>query len=422
MANTFPTSASAASMVVKLMTMHLWEALVMARTVNRQVATLVTGNYRTGGAVTIKKPIESRTNSGAVISTVDDVYQRSFSMDCTTRANSNFQLTSEQLTYDILTSEVSEEILKPKARALAHDIEVALLDLYKKVPNQVGTPGTTPNSTKSIREARARMTYMGVPQEDCSCILDPDAVTEIGENIKSLLHTGMVEKAVQGVPIKGKLSIPIAGFDCYESPNVRRHTVGSAEDDTLLVKTTVTTEDTTIDIKGGTSTNELLEGDIWVVDTVKAVNPSDGTAYTFDRQFVTREDDTVDGSTNMDAHTCIPGTAPYNMRTAGGDVDKDPYQNMNAVPAANDAITVAGTANTSYAINLAYHRNAIALATLPLAMPNTASFKARKDFEGISIRIVADYNILTDVEIYRCDILFGVEMLEPMGACRIIGA
>ncbi len=339
MANTFATS----TVVVKLMTMHLWEALVMARTVNRQVGSLVTGNYRTGGSVKIKKPIESRVNTGATITTVDDVYQRSITMTCTTRKNTNFQLTAEQLTYQMLTTEVSEEIIKPKMRALAHAIESDLLDLYKKIPNQVGTPGTTPSSTKVIRQARERMTFMGAPQEDCHCVLDPSAVTEIGENMKSLLHAPMVEEAVQGTPINGQLKVPIAGMKCYESVNVKRHTVGTAQGDTLLIKTNSSEEDTTIDIKGGTSGNTLLEGDIWTVGATgqcMACNPSDGTAYTFQRQFVTRADDTVDASTNMDAHTCIPGTDPYKIRGSGA--TQLEYQNMagssgDGLPDADDA-------------------------------------------------------------------------------------
>jgi len=412
MANTFATS----SIVIKLATMHLWNHLVAAKCVNRQIAKEFTGNYRTGGTVTIKKPIESRVNDGAEITTVDDVYQRTITMSATVRKNTNFQLTSQQLTYEMLTGEVSEEIIKPKMAALANEIDRYILSTaYKKCPNQVGTPGSTPSSTKVLRQARERLTYHGVPEEDCYAILDPAAVTEISENMKTLLHQGIVQAAVEGTPQKGKLAVTLAGFECYESANVPRHTTGSQAGVSGATKNGASSEgDTTLALTGLGSSNTIKEGDILTLGSVYAVNPQTGAAYPFLRQWVCRADATA-SSGAIAALQVIPGTSPYNIRATG------PYQNVSALPANNAAVTVAGSASTIYPVSLAFHKNAIALATVPLHMPSTAGFKAQQDFEGISIRVVADFDIKTDVEIYRFDVLFGVEVLEPFAICRIIG-
>jgi len=363
MPNTFATTAGASALVVKMITMNLWEALVLGRCVNRQVGKHVENNYRTGGSIVVKKPIVFRASSTATITTVQDVYQRTHTITTTSRARTDFQLTSQQLTLDLLKGEVNEEILKPAGRALAVELEKQLAALYKKIPNQVGTPGTAPDD-KTVRQARERLTYLGCPAQDCHCVLDPAAVTEIGQNIQGIFHQPMVGQVVSQTAIDGQLPIKLHGFACYESIHAPRHTVGTAAAASVQVKTTVTTEDTTIDLSNMSSGNELKEGDIWYCASRYAVNPSDGTAYTFERQFVTREDDTANASGNMDGHTCIPGTAPYNIRTAGGTADKDPYQNISSVPTAGDAVTVAGTAGTAYGISLAFHRDALCLATV----------------------------------------------------------
>lgn len=418
MANTFATTSG---LVVKLITMNLWEALVAGRCVNRQVGQFVKEGYRTAGSIVVKKPIVFRASTTATITTVQDVYQRSHTITTTSRARTDFQLTGQQMTLNMLKGEVNEEILKPAGRALAVAIESAIMSLYAKIPNQVGTPGTAPDD-KTVRQARERLTYLGCPVNDCHCILDPAAVTEIGQNIQAIFHQPMVGAMVQQAPIDGELPIKLHGFKCYESIYLKRHTVGTAQGDTLLVKTTGTTEDTTIAIKGGTSANIMEAGDIFTCADSYAVNPEDGTAYTFLRQFVAMSDGTVDASTNIDAQACVPGTAPYNIRTAAGDADKDPYQNISLVPTQDKAVTVAGTAGTAYGISLAFHRNALCLATIELEKQEMAPFCENMTFEGISVQVSADYDVKNHLTIWRADVLYGVDVLEPMGACRIIGS
>lgn len=428
MANTFALS----TVVIKMATMHLWNHLVAAKCVHRQVAKEFTGNYRTGGTVTIKKPLEFRAHSGATITTVDSLYQRSFTMAATTRYNTNFFLTSAQLTYEMLVGEVSEEIIKPAMAALANQIDKDVLLAYKKIPNQVGTPGTTPSNTLVLRQARERLTYLGVPEEDCYCILDPQAVTGIQENVKTLLHQPMVQTAVQSTPQKGKLAFPIAGFECYESANAPTHTTGSQAGVAGATKNGASSdEDTTLALTGLGATNTIAEGDIFTLgvagaNPVYAVRPMDGTTLPFLRQFVAGGSPSS-GVTGLaaggalSAQIAIPGTAPYNIRSGTAAQEKLPYQNVASLPANTAALTIAGAASTGYPISLAFHRNAIALATVPIHMPSTAPFKAQQEFEGISIRVVADFDVKNDLEIYRFDILYGVEVLEPQAACRIIG-
>ena len=77
-----------------------------------------------------------------------------------------------------------------------------------------------------------------------------------------------------------------------------------------------------------------------------------------------------------------------------------------------------GTGGTSYKQNLAFHKNAITLAMAPLDLPQDGATASRESFGGISIRAVRQYDITNDQTIYRFDILFGVDALNPDFAVR----
>ncbi len=50
-----------------------------------------------------------------------------------------------------------------------------------------------------------------------------------------------------------------------------------------------------------------------------------------------------------------------------------------------------------------------------------ASFRDRLTRNGLSVRVVKDYDITNDVEIIRLDILYGVKAIYPDLACRLTG-
>src|SRR5581483_12247432 len=69
-------------------------------------------------------------------------------------------------------------------------------------------------------------------------------------------------------------------------------------------------------------------------------------------------------------------------------------QNVSNAPADNAALTFAGTASTAYGISMAYHQDAFTFATADLVKPNGVDFAATEVFDGISMRIVRNYDIV----------------------------
>ena len=98
-----------------------------------------------------------------------------------------------------------------------------------------------------------------------------------------------------------------------------------------------------------------------------------------------------------------------------------PYKTVDTVPAEEAVVTLVGTQGEPYPQNLAFHKNAFALVTVPLEMP-AGVWGARETHNGLSIRVVKDYDIEKDSEIIRMDILYGVKTLYPELAARIWGA
>jgi hypothetical protein len=85
------------------------------------------------------------------------------------------------------------------------------------------------------------------------------------------------------------------------------------------------------------------------------------------------------------------------------------------------AITGVGTNSTAYTQNLLFHRNAFALAMVPMEKPAGAVDVARKTYRGLSVRVIPYYDGSNDISNYRLDVLFGVKAIDPRLAVRLSG-
>jgi len=96
-----------------------------------------------------------------------------------------------------------------------------------------------------------------------------------------------------------------------------------------------------------------------------------------------------------------------------------PTEDLSDRATEHPAITFAGTASTDYGQSMVYHEDAFTFATADLVMPQGVDFSAREVFDGISIRIVRQYDINNDKFPCRLDVLYGYKPLRPQLACRL---
>jgi P22 coat protein - gene protein 5 len=387
---------------------HLKNALVMGNNSHRAYKHEFL-NKKTGGSITIPKPVRFRSKSGATLDPVD-LYETSHTLTVATREHVAWDWTSQELTMTI--DQYADRYLKGAAIALANKVDVVGCELYKKVFNMVGTPGSTPNEFADLALAAIRLDDEAVEDDQRKSVLNPLAAWTTAGGLTTLNNQQMVDKAVR----RGFLG-DIAGFATHKDQNIQRHTTGTFTTGSTPVMNGATAEGAVQLVTDGwaNSTAVMMEGDVFTIPAVYAVNPVSGQSTGVLRQFVATADITSDGSGN--ATITI---SPQIYSAAGGETYL-PYQTVDALPADGAAITPVGTEGTIYPQNLCFHKNAFALVTVPLALPDSANWKARHQDAGLSIRIIKFYDGVEDRERVRMDIFFGWDAIYPDMACRLVG-
>jgi hypothetical protein len=84
-------------------------------------------------------------------------------------------------------------------------------------------------------------------------------------------------------------------------------------------------------------------------------------------------------------------------------------------------ITVLGAASTQFPQNLVYHKDAFTMATADLLLPQGVDMASRAVHNGISMRIVRQYDINNDRMPCRVDVLYGYSAIRPQLATRMWG-
>ena len=413
MANTLITP----TIIAKEALMQLENNLVMGNQVHREYKKEFTGGQ--GSSVNIRKPVKFYTSDGAT-RVNQDVEEKNTSITVDQRKHVSWKFSTQDLTLSV--EEYSERYIKPAMITLANTVDKSLFDLYSSVWNSVGTPGTTPASFASVADAAQRLDEMAVGQDNRSMMLNPAAHYAVAGNQLTLDAVGAMGKSAYEDAMVGR----IAKFATFSTQNIANHTVGAhggtplvngaAQNVTYANATGANTQSLVTDGWTAATTGVVKAGDVITIAGVYAVNPVPGegssgkTAMPYLQQFtVTADADS--GAT----------TGPATLTISPAIITSGPYQTVSAAPGDNAAITVVGTASTAYPQNLGFHKNAFALVTVPLEMPDGAAFKARESANGLSVRVVKDYDIDSDDDVIRLDILYGRKSIYPDLAARLWG-
>jgi hypothetical protein len=210
----------------------------------------------------------------------------------------------------------------------------------------------------------------------------------------------------------GMMGMGVLGFEEVNmSQSIKQHTTGSrsATASTLVKTPGVTSEGSaTILLEQGSVSTTINAGDVFTISGCNAVNPQtrESTGSLF--QFVALT--TATASSGTWTVTVAP---MYSANHALATVD--------VLPATGGVVTFVGAASTQYAQNLVYHKDAITFATADLLLPQGVDMAARAVHNGISLRVVRQYDINNDRLPCRIDVLYGFSTIRPQMACRIWG-
>ena len=326
----------------------------------------------------------------------------------------DFGFTSKELTLSI--TELSDRVIKPAMVQLANQIDRDLMALYQRVPNWVGTPGQTVNSYADFAKAPERLDEYAVPSSGRSAVLSPSDHWGLLGSQTSLY----IQDAAKGAYRNGSLGM-IGGIDTYMAQNVPTHTVGVATGTPKVngASQNVTyasvadgdfTQSLVTDGWTNSTTGILKAGDVITISGVYAVNPVTKATLPFLKQF------TVTADANSGASTGPATLTIYPAIIASG-----AFQNVSAAPADDADIVVLGTGGTGYRQNMVFHKNAFALAMVPLIEPPGAVQVSRKSYKGTSVRLIPTYDGTNDKSNFRLDVLYGCKAVDPRLATRLSG-
>lgn len=411
-----PNTLITPSMIAKEALMQLENNLVFANQVHREYVKEFSGGQ--GASVAIRRPVKFNTSNGATL-VKQDVEEKSTNITVDQRKHVGWEFSTQDLTLSI--EEYSERYIKPAAITLANTIDRSVASLYTSVWNQLGTPGTTPASFASAAAVAQRLDEMAVDSDRRSLIVNPAARYAIAGNQLTLNSVGDKTRTTYESAQIGS----IATFEMMASQNIRTHTVGPLGGTPLVNGGTQAV--TYANAVGNTWSQSLVTdgwtaaaalrvraGDVFTIAGVFAVNPvPDDTGAKMVMPYLQQFTVLANGSSDASGNLTMTISPP--MITSG------PQQTVSAAPADNAAITFMGTAATAYPINLGFHKNAFALVTVPLEMPDGVAFKARETYNGLSMRVIKDYDITNDTEVIRLDCLYGVKAIYPDLAARLIG-
>jgi hypothetical protein len=301
----------------------------------------------------------------------------------------------------------AERVLKPRISQLASSIDADVANSFNNIYQSVGTPGTTPGTSLVLLQAQQKLNEAAAGMSPRYATVNPAANAALVEGMKGLFNpVSTISKQFKS----GLMGEGILGYDeLAMSQSIKQFTTGSRTG-TITVNGTVSAQGQSTITLNGTTGNTLKKGDVFTIANVYSVNPQTRESTGSLQQFVVTEDITAAASafTNVKIAPAI-----YTSSVALATVDSFPQNGA--------AVTFLGGASTQYPQNLVYHRDAIAFATADLLLPQGVDMASRQVHNGISMRVVRQYDINNDRMPCRIDVLYGYSVIRPQMAVRLWG-
>ena len=272
-------------------------------------------------------------------------------------------------------------------RALTNEIEADIAALYYRASRAYGTAGTTPfaSSLADLSEIRKILQDNGAPLSDLQLVID----TAAGVKMRNLTNLTQVNTSGSDATLRMGALLPLFGFQVRESGQVTAHTKGTATGMDCTAIEPV--GEVTIAVDGSDS-GTILAGDV-----------------------ITRGNE---GGSAEDTNKYVVASATASGAASGNIVINQP--GLLLATAVTDEWTIGG----SYTANLAFHRNAIQLATRMPALPDggdaaTDVVQITDPVSGITFE-VAEYKQFMQTS-YHVRLAWGVAAIKPEHMAILLG-
>jgi hypothetical protein len=383
MANTLLTT----DMILRESLSILRQKLTFLRRVNRRYDDRFAINgAKIGDTVSIRVPTHGKTRRGRAMD-AGDMVDRVVPLTIANQDGVDLVINSSDLTLSI--DDLRERYLDQRISDLAATIEAqvisdALKQAYQTVDNADGVL-----TLEEALKANKILSDMNAPAERYM-LTNTTGTIQMVNNAKGLFNA----QTQIGKQYEDGLMFRAAGFDWYETSTMPTQTM-SAATGYLVNGANQTGTSLIVD----TGTGAFKAGDRFTIAGVFSVNratkQSTGNLQTF---VVTADKAAGAGTLSILPEILGPG---------------NDNQTVLTLPADNAAITFQAAAN-GQGVNLGFARDFVTFATVDLQMPPAGTVKAsRMEFDGLSLRMIQDFDTRNDQMLYRLDILWGSAVLRP---------
>lgn len=338
------------------------------------------GPAKVGDTISIRKPASFTAQEFGGSINVQDIKEGRVSLTLDKHLDISTAVSSKEWTLDL--DDFSNRIIRPAMNALNEEVDKYLCSLYGQFGQTAGTAGTPPSGLKDLADLDKAMNEARIPVAGRRVVVSP-ATKAAMFTIDAVARADA--RGDDGTALRDASMGHIMGMDWYMDQNIRSHTAGTAAVVTALkVSAEVLEGADTMGVSGGSGAETLLAGDCFTVAGASG-------SYT-----VTEDSTAASGTFTL--------------------VKFSP-----AAPEGGFAANAAITLQKDHVANLAFVREAIALAIVPLELPRGAQNNAAYvSYNGMGIRVVQDYDINTKTDVISFDILLGAKVIDPRLGVRFL--
>ena len=390
----------------------LENSLTFTKRVNREYDdSFAQKGAKIGDTVNARKPVRYLGRRTATFAPENSV-ETSVPITLTTPYGVDFSFTEQERTLNL--DDFGNRILKPAVAKLANMIDYDGLQLYKKIYNHIGTPGTTPNSNLTYLQGLAILDDCAAPNDgERSAVLNPLAQATLVNANLALFNPA---NKISGQYEKGLMGANTLGADWYMDQNVGVQTVGTyaATNGSAVTVTTSTT--TSSVVTGGWTSGDILNtGDIVTFAGVYSVNPQNGQSTGRLAQFAV-----VGGPLTASGGGAMTITLDRTPVFSGATQD---CTSANSNIPSTAVVTVYGASAKVTPQNLLFHRDAFTFVTADYEKSPGAVGQQRVNSKqlGMSLMMTPFFDGINFRTNYRLDLLGGWAVLRPELAVRVSG-
>ena len=353
-----------------------------------------------GDTLKVRLPNQYVVRSGPTLA-AQDTTETSVDLKVQTQKGVDLNFTSVDLTMTL--DDFSDRVLEPAMSVLAANIESDAMSMYQDVSNQVNNQGLAATFARVLQGRKILVDNLA-PLGGRTANLNTQDNVDLVDGLKGLFNDRDAISKQYREGFMGRT----AGFDFMENTLWPTHPRGAATGlytTSTLVGTLPISATPVSAITVATGSGNMAKGEVFTISGVFRVHPETKAATAILQQFVVT--------------TATAGGAGV-IQISPAIVLAGALQNVTIpVTNATAAMVFAGAASVNHGISMAYHKSAFAFATADMIMPRGVDFAAREVFDGVSMRIVRQYDINNDKFPCRLDVLYGYKTLRPQLACRL---